>query len=202
MNDWSSKLEGETSMILVGAITGATGVIYGIRLLQFLKKNTNVETHLIISNVGQEIILEETEMPLSSIRNLATYNYDVNDLSAPISSGSFPTDGMVIIPCTMKTLAGIACGYSENLILRAADVTLKEGRPLILVTRETPLSVIHLQNMLKLAKCGAVILPPMPAFYYKPRTVDDIVAYTVGKVLDLLKIKHSLYQPWKMPTKT
>lgn len=189
-------------MILVVAITGATGVMYGIRLLQFLKKNTNVETHLIISKVGQKIIQEETDMRISTVQNLATYNCDVNDLSAPISSGSFPTDGMVIIPCTMKTLAGIACGYSENLILRAADVTLKEGRPLILVIRETPLNMIHLQNMLKLAKCGAAILPPMPAFYNKPRTVDDIVAYTVGKVLDLLGIRHSLYQPWKTHTKT
>ncbi|RLB03282.1 MAG: aromatic acid decarboxylase [Deltaproteobacteria bacterium] len=180
---------------LIIGMTGASGAIYGIRALEVLKK-LGVETCLVITKTGEKIIEYETKYSVTDVKRLSTYWYDVNNLSAPIASGSFPTRGMVIIPCSMKTLAGVANGYSDNLLLRAADVTLKEGRPLILVLRETPLNVIHLRNMLKLAEMNVRILPASPSFYYKPRKVDDLVNYVVGKALELLGIKHGLYKAW------
>jgi 4-hydroxy-3-polyprenylbenzoate decarboxylase len=181
---------------LIVAITGASGVIYGKRLLKVLREK-NVETHLIISKAAEKVIEYELGMAKEDLEKLADHAYDVDDWSAPIVSGSFKTDGMIIIPCSMKTLAGIAHGYSDNLVLRAADVTLKEKRRLILVPRETPLNVVHLRNMLVLAKQGAVIVPAMPAYYHKPKDIDDQVDFVVGKVLDLLEIKHTLYKRWR-----
>jgi 4-hydroxy-3-polyprenylbenzoate decarboxylase len=167
--------------IILG-ITGASGAVYGITLLEELKK-AKVQTHLIISEWGRETIEKETDSPLEEIRGLADYGYKEKDLSAAISSGSFPTDGMIVAPCSMKTLAGIASGYSDTLILRAAEVTLKEQRKLVLMVRESPLNAIHLENMLKLARLGVVILPPVPAFYLSPVSLDEMVRQTVGRVL-------------------
>lgn len=182
-------------MRLVVAITGASGTIYGKRLLEVLH-NKKVETHLVISKAAEKVIEHELETTKGSLEKLADHIYDVNDLTAPILSGSFKTDGMIIIPCSMKTVAGIAHGYSDNLILRAADVTLKERRKLILVPRETPLNVIHLRNMLELSKQGVAIIPAMPAFYHKPKKIDALVDYVVGKVLDCLDIEHKLFMRW------
>ena len=182
-------------MRLVVAITGASGAIYGKCLLDVLH-NKRVETHLVISKAAEKVIEHELETTKRSLEKLADHVYDVDDLTAPILSGSFKTDGMIIIPCSMKTVAGIAHGYSDNLILRAADVTLKEGRKLILVPRETPLNVIHLRNMLELAKQGVTIIPAMPAFYHKPKKIDSLVDYVVGKVLDRLGIEHKLFMRW------
>jgi len=180
---------------LVVAITGASGAIYGKRLLEVLR-NKKVDTHLVISKAAEKVIEHELETTKPSLEKLADHVYDVDDLTAPILSGSFKTDGMIIIPCSMKTVAGIAHGYSDNLILRAADVTLKEGRKLILVPRETPLNVIHLRNMLELAKQGVTIIPAMPAFYHKPKKIDALVNYVIGKVLDCLGIEHKLFMRW------
>jgi len=180
---------------LIIAITGASGVVYGKHLLEVLQKK-KIETHLIVSKTAEKIIAHELEIARSDIEKLADHVYSVDDLIAPIASGSFKTDAMIIIPCSMKTLAGIAHGYAENLILRAADVMLKEKRKLILVPRETPLSVIHLQNMLELAKQGVTILPAMPAYYHKPNNIKDIVDYVVGKALDCLEIDHELFERW------
>jgi len=181
---------------IVVAITGASGAIYGIRLLQVFKE-LGVESHLIITPVAEYIIESETRFTLSQVRKIADRWYDIADFKAPITSGSFRIDAMVIAPCSMKTLAGIGHGFSTNLVLRAADVSLKENRPLVIVPRETPLSIIHIRNMLLLAEAGAVIVPPVPAFYTKPKTINDIVNHTVGKVLDILHIEHSLYKRWE-----
>lgn len=183
-------------MRLIVAISGASGVIYGKRLLEVLQ-NKKIETHLVISKAAEKVIEHELEIPKRDLEKLATQAYKVDDLSAPIVSGSFKTDGMVVIPCSMKTLAGILHGYSDNLILRAADVTLKEKRKLVLVPRETPLNLVHLRNMLELAKQGVVVLPAMPAYYHKPESVDSLVDYVVGKVLDILEIKHALFRRWQ-----
>lgn len=180
--------------IIVG-ISGASGVIYGIRLLQVLK-DLRIDSHLVITKIGEMNIQIETDVSVGDVKKLATCCYDVDDLTAPIASGSFKTSGMVVVPGSMKTLSGIANGYSSNLLLRAADVTIKEGRPLILVTRETPLSPIHLRNMLKLAEIGVTILPPSPAFYNNPKSISDLFDHIVGKVLDILGVKHKLYKRW------
>lgn len=182
-------------MRLVVGISGASGVIYGVRLLQELKKK-NIETHLVVTQVAEKILGHETNFEKQSLIKVATFYYEIDDFGAPIASGSFLTHGMVIIPCSMKTLAGIAHGYADNLLLRAADVTLKEKRPLILVPRETPLRAVHLENMLKLAVEGASIVPAMPGFYHKPQTLDDIINHIVGKILDILKIDNDLYRRW------
>ena len=169
-------------------MTGATGAIYGVRLLERLRDN-GVETHLVISRWGARTLLHETPYTREQVEALATAAYPAADMGASISSGSFHTDGMVIAPCSAKTLAAIAHGFGENLVHRAADVVLKERRRLVLVVREAPLSDIHLENMLKLSRMGAVILPPMPAFYNHPMTVDDIVDHTVARVLDQFGIE-------------
>lgn len=184
------------SLHLIVAMTGASGVVYGKRFLEVLKENA-VETHLIVSEDSEKVIKQELDIGLKYLAKLATYVYNVNDLGASVSSGSFKTDGMAIIPCTMKTLAGVASGYSDNLILRAADVTIKEGRKLVVVPRETPLSVIHLSNMLKMAKIGVAIIPAMPSFYNKPKHIEELVDYIVGKVLDQFSIEHQLFKRWK-----
>jgi 4-hydroxy-3-polyprenylbenzoate decarboxylase len=168
---------------LIVAITGATGAIYGVRVLQRLRE-AGAETHLVISRWGARTLLHETSWSREQVEALASATYAPADMGAVISSGSFRTDGMIIAPCSAKTLAAIAHGYGDNLVHRAADVVLKERRRLVLAVREAPLSEIHLENMLKLARMGSVILPPMPAFYNHPQTVDDIVEHTVARILD------------------
>jgi 4-hydroxy-3-polyprenylbenzoate decarboxylase len=180
---------------LIVGISGSSGSILGIKLLEFLW-SANYETHLVISSPAEGIIPHETEYGVEDVKKLAAKVYDNKDFFAPVASGSFKTDGMVIIPCSMKTLAGIASGYSDNLMLRSADVCLKERRKLVLVTRETPLSLIHISNMKKVTKAGAVVLPPVLSFYSKPKTIDDMVNHTIGKVLDVLGIENELYERW------
>ena len=188
-------------MKLTIAITGASGVIYGKRLLEELH-NKKVETHLVMSQAAKKIIKHELGTSEKTLEKLATHVHEIDDWSSPIVSGSYKTDGMVIVPCSMKTLAGIASGFAENVILRAADVALKEKRKLILVPRETPLSTIHIRNMLDLAQQGAIIVPAMPAFYHKPKNIDDLVDFMVGRVLDVLGIEHNLYKRWQDIQKT
>jgi 4-hydroxy-3-polyprenylbenzoate decarboxylase len=183
-------------MRLIVGISGASGVVYGIRLLQVLSKIAGIETHLIISEAGELNIRYETDWKIEDVKAMANFSYDVRDLGAPPSSGSFQTDGMVIAPCSIKTMSALANSYSENLLIRAGDVTLKERRRLVLLVRETPLHVGHLRNMQKLAEAGAIIMPPVPAFYHKPQTIQDIIDHTVGKVLDIIGIEHALFQRW------
>lgn len=183
-------------MKLIVAMSGATGAIYGIRLLEALRQNPEVETHLVLSRWAQETVTLETGYEVREVLALADCCYRADDLGAPIASGSFSTAGMVIIPCSMKTLAAVANGYADNLIVRAADVMLKERRRLILVARETPLNEIHLENMLRLTRAGAIIVPPVPAFYNHPRSLDDIINHLVGRVLDLLGVPNNLTCRW------
>jgi 4-hydroxy-3-polyprenylbenzoate decarboxylase len=178
------------------AITGATGVIYGIRLLEVLKE-LGRETHLILSEAGKKNILLETGYSIEHVERLASVVHDPTNMAASISSGSFKVDGMVVVPCTVKTLSGIANSYNDNLIVRAADVALKEKRKLILVVRETPLHKGHLELMSKVADIGGIILPPIPAFYFEPKEIKDLVDHTVGKILDLFEIDHSLFKRWE-----
>jgi 4-hydroxy-3-polyprenylbenzoate decarboxylase len=182
--------------VLVVGITGASGAIYGIRLLEVLSATKNAETHLIVSEPAEAIIKYETGRSIEDVRELASFSYDIGDLGAQISSGSFQTDGMIVAPCTVKTMSAIANSYSENLLIRVGDVTLKERRQLLLLVRETPLHLGHLRNMERLCEMGAIIMPPAPAFYHKPQTVQDIVDHTVGRMLDLFGIEHSLFQRW------
>jgi 4-hydroxy-3-polyprenylbenzoate decarboxylase len=180
---------------IIVAITGASGVIYGIRLLQVLQES-GVETHLVVSEAGERNIAIETDYSPDAVYALASVRHRNDDIAAPIASGSFRTDGMVIAPCTIKTLSAVAHSYGETLIVRAADVVLKEKRKLILVVRETPLHKGHLELMHRAADLGAVILPPAPAFYQRPQTVADIVDQTVGKMLDLFEVAHTLFRRW------
>ena len=182
---------------LVVGITGATGSIYGIRLLECLRAQRELETHLVISGPGKRTLVEETDWSVGDVEALATRVYDNKDIGAAIASGSFHTAGMVIAPCSIKTAAAIAACLSENLIARSADVTLKEGRPLILLVRETPLHTGHLRMMLALSEMGAVVLPPMPAFYNRPKDLDDIVNHTVARVLDRLRMPQTLVGEWR-----
>ena len=180
--------------IIVG-LSGASSVIYGIRMLEVLKEK-EIETDLIMSDTAAKIAEIETKLSCNDIHALATRVHDIRDFTATLSSGGYKNEGMIVIPCSKKTIAGIASGYSDNLLLRAADATLKERRPLVLVPRETPLSTIHLRNMLTLSQAGAVILPACPGFYHKPETIDDIVNHIVGKTLDIFDIEHDLYEKW------
>lgn len=182
-------------MKLVVGITGSTGVIYGVRLLEVLKEK-NIQTHLIITEWAKKCLAMETNFTVDEVKSLATTVSDEANMAASVSSGTHKMDGMIVIPCTMKTLSSIAVGYDETLIARAAGVTLKESRKLVLVTRETPLTAINLENMLKLARLGVIILPPVPGFYTKPKTIDEIVNHTVGKCLDQFDIEHDLYKRW------
>ncbi len=187
-------------MKLTIGISGATGVIYGIRLLEVLRGHPDVETHLVMSNPAKQTIVLETNYKVEEVEALAHKVHSFHDLAAPIASGSFRADGMVVIPCSMKTLSAIANSYNDNLLVRAADVTLKERRRLVLVARETPLHLGHLRLMERVVETGAILVPPMPAFYNKPETIDDIVNQTVGRVLDLLGITHEgLFRRWQGP---
>ena len=182
-------------MKIIVAMTGSTGAVYGIRMLEVLK-DMGVETHLVMSEWASKCILMETQHSIDTVKSMATHIYDVSNMAAAISSGTFRVDGMAVAPCSMKTLSSIASGYDENLISRAAGVALKEGRRLVLMARETPLSAIHLENMLKLARLGAVMLPPVTEFYTKPETVGDIIDHGVGKCLDQFGLDHGLYRRW------
>jgi 4-hydroxy-3-polyprenylbenzoate decarboxylase len=183
-------------MLLVVGITGASGVIYGIRLLEVLSANNAVETHLIVSKAGAQNIEYETDWSLEQVTALADFCYDIDDAGAAPASGSFKRDGMIIAPCSMKTLSAVANSYADNLLTRTADVTLKEKKKLILLARETPLHLGHLRNMEKVTEMGAVVLPPIPAFYHRPQTIQEVIDHTVGKVLDILDIEHNLFPRW------
>jgi len=182
---------------LVVGICGATGAIYGVRLLEVLRGLPEVETHLVISKAGERTIAWETPYTVEEVGKLATVRYPAGDVGAALASGSFPTAGMVVAPCSVKTLAAIAHGYTDNLLSRAADVTLKEGRRLALVVREAPLTLAHIRNMEACAEMGAIIVPPVPAFYNHPRTIDDLVNHTVGRVLDLFGVEAGIVRRWK-----
>lgn len=180
--------------VIVG-ISGASGAIYGVELLRALK-SAGVETHLVITRTAQITIAHETPFSIPEVQALASHFYSVTDLSARIASGSFKTSGMVVAPCSMRSLAEIASGSSTNLLTRAADVILKERRKLVLMARETPLNNAHIRNMLAVSEMGGIIAPPVPAFYSKPQTLEDIVSHTVGRILDLFDIEHRMVKRW------
>lgn len=180
---------------LVVGMSGATGAIFGVRLLEVLA-DSPVETHLIVSKWAQQTVEHETDKTIDDLRNLASEVYNSSDMGAAVSSGSFHTDGMVIIPCAMRTVSAISSGSGDNLVHRAADVVLKERRKLVLVARESPLNDIHLENLLKLSRMGVTILPPVPAFYNHPKSLDDMVDHVVMRVLDQFDISHDLMPRW------
>jgi flavin prenyltransferase len=180
---------------LIVGISGASGVIYGVRLLQVLKE-LPVETHLVMTRTAEVALAHETDFKVSDVRRLADVAFRIDDLAAAISSGSYRTIGMIVAPCSMRSLGEIAHGITSNLLTRAADVVLKERRRLVLVARETPLHAIHLRNMTTLAEMGAIIAPPVPAFYNRPKTLDDIVDHTVGRVLDLFDLDTGKVKRW------
>lgn len=182
-------------MRIVVGISGASGAIYGVRTLQALR-HLGVETHLVLSETAGETIAYETPYTVDDVLAMADKVYPVDDVASAISSGSYRTDGMIVAPCSIKTLSGVANSYNDNLLTRAADVSLKERRKLVLVVRETPLHLGHLRLMTAVSEMGAVLLPPMPAFYHKPQNIDDIVNQTVGKVLDQFGLDASLFKRW------
>ena len=184
---------------LVVAITGASGPQFAIRLLQVLADDASVETHLILSDSAWRTLELEVGTTGTAVKELADVVYDPGDYAAAVSSGSFRTMGMVVAPCSMSTLGAIASGVSTTLVARAADVTLKERRPLVLLARETPLNLIHLRNMVTVTEAGATVLPPVPAFYHSPETIEDLIDQTVGKVLDQFPIDHELFTRWRSP---
>jgi flavin prenyltransferase len=188
-------MEKGCSRLIVG-ISGATGAILGVRLLQALQ-HSNVETHLVLSNWGARTLIHETTYTVEQVQQMATHHYAAQDQGAVISSGSFVTQGMVVCPCSVRSLAAIAHGHGDSLIHRAADVVLKERRKLVLVVRETPLSDIHLENMLKLSRMGSVIFPPVPAFYTHPQSIDDLIDQTVLRILDQFGVHLSSPKRWK-----
>jgi 4-hydroxy-3-polyprenylbenzoate decarboxylase len=181
--------------VIIG-ISGASGAIYGIRLLQVLSTIKDVETHLVISGAGEMTIHHETDWEIEDVKKLASYYYNVSDIGATLSSGSFKRNGMIIAPCSMKTLSALSNSYTDNLITRAGDVTLKEKCKLVLLVRETPLHLGHIENMKKITEMGAIVMPPVPAFYHKPSTLQDVIDHTIGKVLDIFGIEHDLFQRW------
>ena len=187
---------------LIVAISGASGAIYPIRLLQILKQQTEIETHLIISNAARQTIALETDYSIQQVRELASVNYDIRDIGAAISSGSYRTLGMIILPCSIKTLSAVANCYSDDLISRAADVCLKERKPLHLCVRETPLHLGHLRLMTQAAEIGAQITPLMPAFYHKPQNLDDLINQSINRLLDQFEIelKQDLFERWQGTT--
>jgi len=182
---------------LIIGISGASGAVYGIRALQVLRDISDIETHLVLSPSAKRTILEETDWEVPAVEALADVVHSHRDIGAAIASGSFQTSGMLVAPCSIKSLSGIVNSYSDNLLTRAADVCLKERRRLVLLVRETPLHLGHIELLGQAARYGAVVLPPMPAFYNRPQTVDDIVDHTVGKALDQFDIPHQLFKRWK-----
>jgi len=182
--------------MIVVAITGASGVIYGVRLLEVLKE-MGKDTALVVTEPAKIILKHEMSINADSLKELCNHFYEPNDLTSAINSGSCRFESMIIVPCTMKTISAISTGFADNSVTRAADVALKEGRKLLLVPRETPLRTIHLKNMLKISQEGGIILPAMPAFYHQPQNMDELVDFLVGKILDVLHIDHNLYQRWQ-----
>lgn len=182
------------SKIIVG-ISGATGVVYGVRVLRALA-SAGVETHLVVTQSGVKNFLIETEFTMASVQALASKVYDVDDVGGAIASGSFKTDGMIVAPCSIKTLSAIANSYNDNLLVRAADVCLKERRRVVLLVRETPLHEGHIDLMARVTRMGGIIMPPVPAFYHMPKTIDDLIDQTIGKVLDLFSIDANLFRRW------
>jgi len=191
-----AKNPAQTPARLIVGISGASGTVYGVRILELLR-NTDIETHLVMSKSAEMTLAYETDMKAKDIRALATMSYPVSDIGAAISSGSFPTMGMVIAPCSIRTMSEIAAGVTSSLLSRAADVVLKEKRRLVLAVRETPLHGGHLRTMATLSDIGAVIAPIVPAFYNRPKTVDDIINHTVGRLLDLFGIDTGIVKRWK-----
>lgn len=183
-------------MKLIIAITGASGAIFGIRILEILKEIANIETHLIISKSANITIHSETEYKISDIKSLADFSYNVDDISACLASGSFKMDGMIIAPCSIKTMSAIAHSYCDNLISRSADVILKERKKLVIMLRETPLHLTHLRNMAMIAENGGIIYPPVPAFYNNPQNIDDLVNHTIYRMLDLFDIDNQKLKRW------
>jgi flavin prenyltransferase len=191
----AAALKQQTTRLIV-AITGATGAIYGVRLLQVLRETPGVETHLLVSDAGVLNLHQELDMNRKDVEALAHVVHNVRDVGASIASGSFQSDGMIVAPCSMKTLAAIAHGYADNLITRAADVVLKERRRLVLMVRETPFNLAHLRNMTMVTEMGGIIFPPLPGFYHRPQSIAEMVDHTVGRVLDLFDIQHELAPRW------
>ncbi len=186
-----------SSRRIVVAISGASGAVYGVRLLQVLRDAPGIESHLVVSTAGWRNVEEEHGLQRAAIEELADHVHDIDNVGASIASGSFQCSGMVVAPCSMRTLAAIAQGLSDNLLTRAADVMLKERRRLVLMVRESPLHLVHLRNMVSVTEMGAIVCPPMPAFYLRPRTVDDIVDFSVSRALDLLDVPHQLSARWQ-----
>jgi len=184
--------------IIVG-ISGASGVIHGIRLLQVLREVDEIETHLVLSPAGRRTVVLETEFSVEQVESMANHVYKPADIGASISSGSFRASGMIVAPCSIKTLSGIATSYADNLLVRAADVTLKDRRPLVLMVRETPLHLGHLRLLVQVAEMGAVVMPPMPAFYHRPTTLEEVIDQTVNRALDLLGVElpQDLFRRWE-----
>ena len=196
MPDPAQQVRSARPVRLIVAITGATGAVYGVRLLQVLQAMPAVETHLIVSDAAVLTLHQETGLQRKEVEALADIVHRPRDVGATIASGSFQTDGMVVAPCSMKTLASVAHGLSDNLIARAADVVLKERRRLVLMVRETPFNLAHLRNMTAVTEMGGVIFPPLPSFYHKPATIDDMVDHTVARVIDMFGIEHALAPRW------
>ncbi len=182
---------------LVVGMSGASGAIYGIRFLEILSKAEDIEIHLILSPSAGQTIVDETDWSVSDVKAMADVVYNNKDIGASLSSGSFRHDGMIVAPCSVKSLSGIVNSYDDNLLTRAADVALKEKRRVILLVRETPLHLGHIELMARAASYGAVVMPPVPAFYHRPKTLDDVINQTVGKALDLFDISHTLFKRWK-----
>jgi len=181
---------------IIIAITGATGAVYGVRLLQHLRQAAGIETHLVISDAAVLTLHQETGLQRREVEALAHVVHKVRDVGAAIASGSFQTDGMIIAPCSMKTLASVAHGLSDNLIARAADVVLKERRRLVLMVRETPFNLAHLRNMTAVTEMGGIVFPPLPSFYHNPKSIEEMVDHTVARVIDLFGIEHALAPRW------
>ena len=190
-----TKINSNKKRLVIG-MSGASGAILGIEILKILREHSEWETHLVISKGSEETIAEETNYKLEDVMELADKAYSIKDIGASIASGTFKTEGMIIVPCSMKTVAGIACGYSDNLLLRAADVIIKEKRKLVLVARECPLSTIHLRNMLSLSELGVIIMPPMVSYYNKPVDINDLNNHIIGKILDRFGIEVSGFNRW------
>lgn len=182
---------------IIVAISGASGAVYGVRLLQALRSAPGVQTHLVVSEAGWRNVAQEHDWTRESVEALAHQVHDVRNVGASIASGSFQCSGMVIAPCSMRTLAAVAHGLSDNLLTRAADVVLKERRRLVLMVRESPLHLVHLRNMVSVTEMGAIVCPPLPAFYLRPQTVADVVDFSVARVLDLLEVPHTLAARWQ-----
>ena len=185
-----------TSRRLIVAITGATGAVYGVRLLELLRATAGIETHLIVTPAGWMNVDQELQRSRNEVEALASVVHGVRDVGASLASGSFQTDGMIVAPCSMKTLAAVAHGLSDNLVTRAADVVLKERRRLVLLARETPLNLGHLRNMTAVTEMGGIVFPPLPAFYHRPQGIDDLIDHTCARVLDLFGVEHRLAPRW------